>query len=205
MTFEPDEGAVRGALRRHLDGSGQSPLIEEFWVPRSHERADLVVLGEHLAAFEIKTGRDTLRRLERQVGAYGRLFDTCALIVAERHSADALSMIPSWWGCAISVANQDSISFDWLRAGEPNPKSDPETVVRLLWRDEVQSALEALGSRPDASSGRASMWEELLGLTDPTSLRAIVLSLLRKRHLSGHRNGKRFVTQPLPLHGMAAI
>jgi hypothetical protein len=72
-------------------------------VPRSHERAGMVVVGRSLDAFEIKSERDTLRRLPRQALAHERLFDRCTLVVAERHSDHAAAMLPEWWGSSQSA------------------------------------------------------------------------------------------------------
>jgi hypothetical protein len=65
--------ALRGELAAHADGVQKT--VEEFWVPRSHERADVVVVGGSLDGYEIKSARDGLKRLPRQAVAYGRLFD----------------------------------------------------------------------------------------------------------------------------------
>ena len=59
-----------------------------------------------MSAFEIKTERDTLRRLPRQATAYARLFDQCTVVVAERHVAAAMEMLPMWWG-VIAVVTDD--------------------------------------------------------------------------------------------------
>jgi hypothetical protein len=56
----------------------------------------MVVVGRSLDAFEIKSERDTLRRLPRQALAYERLFDRCTLVLAERHSDHPAAMLPEW-------------------------------------------------------------------------------------------------------------
>jgi len=48
--------------------------VEEFWIPRSNERADVATIGSVIEAFEIKSDRDSLKRPPRQVIAYGRVF-----------------------------------------------------------------------------------------------------------------------------------
>jgi hypothetical protein len=147
--------------------------VDEFWVPRSHERADIAVIDRLLTGFEIKTERDTLKRLPRQIGAYGRVFDRCTVVVAAKHSEAAQEMLPAWWGVVeISLANE--ISFVETRSALPNPAVDPETLVRLLWRAEVAAALVALGSELVPKATRSTMWTQLLHATDIEGLRAVV-------------------------------
>jgi hypothetical protein len=81
------EKIVRGALRLHALARtpGARGALDEVWVPRSNERADVAIIGTRMDGFEIKTERDTLHRLPRQVEAYGRLFDRCTAVVDQRH------------------------------------------------------------------------------------------------------------------------
>jgi len=177
------EAVVRQALRAQVLDRADHPAeaVYEFWVPLSNERADVVVIGRAMAGYEIKTDRDTLRRLPRQAAAYGRLFDTCTVVVGERHLPRVVEVVPDWWGI-VGYRNEDRpISFHTVRAATPNRSVDPETLVRLLWREEVRAAVVALGTDPDPSGSRASMWQQLLGLIDLGQLKEIVRAAILGR------------------------
>lgn len=186
--FVPDalvatEAIVRHRLRAEVLASAGKPsdAICEFWVPRSNERADVVVIGAHMSAFEIKTERDTLKRLPRQATAYARLFDRCTVVVAERHVAAAMGMLPEWWGVIAIVTDNRQPSFRSVRLAAPNDGVDSETLVRLLWREEVRAALSALGNEPDPRASRSSMWHHLLSLVDLDRLKQAVRGALLGR------------------------
>jgi hypothetical protein len=168
------ETAVRDALRRRLVAeSGESlETVAEFWVPRSHVRADLAVIGRSMDGFEIKTERDSLQRLPRQAVAYGRVFDQCTVVVAEKHCDRVHGMLPPWWGIT-TVSGNGTVVFTEVRAADSNPELDPDTLVRLLWHDEAMAALTRLGREPDKQSSRNSLWHELLQLP-VTELREVV-------------------------------
>jgi hypothetical protein len=155
--------------------------VYEFWVPCSNERADIVVIGAAMLGYEIKTDRDTLRRLPRQVEAYSRLFDRCTLVLADRHLEAALAIVPEWWGVATILAERAPLSFRPIRPASPNRGVDPETLVRLLWREETRSALSALGAELDPRASRASMWRQLLSLLDLEGLKVAVRKALLER------------------------
>lgn len=176
------EAAVRGALRQRLIAERkQVPnLFDEFWVPRSHERADVALVSREMNGYEIKTERDTLRRLPRQAAAYGRVFDRCTAVVASRHSSAVIDMLPEWWG-VVEVSVNGSVNFTVARTARANPEVDPETLVRLLWREEAFIALVRLGAEPSPRSTRSALWTELLRLADLSRLRAAVRRALRHR------------------------
>jgi len=178
----PTEAVVRRALRERVlaDTPGERHAVDEFWVPRSHERADIAVIGHLLDGFEIKTERDTLGRLPRQADAYARVFDRCTAVVAGRHRAGATEILPEWWG-VVEISVNGKVSFAETRAAGPNPDVDPETLVRLLWREEAFAALMRLGAEPSPRSTRSTLWTELLRLVDAAQLRCVVRHALHMR------------------------
>lgn len=174
------EADVRHSLRAEMLASGppSAEAIYEFWVPRSNERADVAVIGSTLDGFEIKTDQDSLKRLPRQADAYSRVFDRCHAVLAPRHVDRATEILPPWWGVLVI---EDSMRFRVLRDAEANDEVDPETLVRLLWRDEACAALCDLGFPPDRGVGRFRMWELLLTLLDLDGLKRVVRDLLLLR------------------------
>jgi hypothetical protein len=179
----PPEAIVRARLRDELIASAREPseAVYEFWVPRSNERADLVVIGSHMSAFEIKTEHDTLKRLPRQVSVYARLFDQFTVVVADSHVAATMEMLPEWWGVIVIVNDDRQLSFRLMRSASSNQRVDPETLVRLLWRDEVRAALSALGCEADSRASRSWMWQCLLSLVDLDRLKEAVRDAVLRR------------------------
>jgi hypothetical protein len=176
------EAVVRQALRIHVMEAiaGARDTVDELWVPRSNERADIAVIGRSMDGFEIKTERDTLKRLPRQIVAYGRLFDRCTAVVAERHCERAQEILPDWWGLTTTHVN-GAVTFTTVRKARANPAVDPEILVRLLWRDEVVHALLALGIEPDRKASRGSLWGALLQSASLRQLRSAVRNALLER------------------------
>jgi hypothetical protein len=177
------EAVVRHSLRGEVlaMASPSTEAVYEFWVPRSHERADIAVIGKAtIEAFEIKTDRDTLKRLPRQAEAYARLFDRCHVVLSLRHLDKAMEMLPPWWGVLV-IDLEGPPSFLRVREAVSNTGVDPETLVRLLWREEAHAALCGLGAAPDPRVGRPGMWEQLLNLLDLDGLKGVVREALLHR------------------------
>lgn len=188
-----DERAIRELLRPlALRAAGNEAFtIDEFWVPASKSRADLAVVSDELWAFEIKSPRDSLRRLPQQVRAFSCLFDRCTAVLATKHLDEGATVVPTWWGL-IEATEQ---SLVWRRFPEHNRSVDMRVLVQLLWRDEAVHALQHLGIPMRERLGRHSMWRLLLKEADEPRLKAHVRTALLVRDPRGARiPTRRFTT-----------
>lgn len=183
------EAVVRGALRAHLltNLAGAKGIVDELWVPVSNERADVAVIGRGMDGFEIKTERDTLKRLPRQMVAYGRLFDRCTAVVAERHREHAEDVLPDWWGLT-TVHINGGVAFNTVRSpdrgllalledgrwDEPDSLSELEADADKVFADfmRVMQARARLDSALASLGGdEFGMWETI---TDVTKFQPLV-------------------------------
>ncbi|MGH9434699.1 MAG: sce7726 family protein [Terriglobia bacterium] len=130
------------ALAEHTD----AVLIEEFGIWGGSIRADLVVLNGVKHGYEIKTARDSLRRLPGQIEAYGAVFEFATLVSADCHIPEASKMIPPWWGIIrIAEAPGAGVQLERTREATNNPHRRAEAVAALLWRPEAMRILTSLG------------------------------------------------------------
>lgn len=194
------EAEVRSVLARELQIRSSTPTraIAEFWIPLSNERADLVLAGRLFEAFEIKSQTDDLLRLPRQVAAYGRVFNRCSAVLAERHLGSALPLLPLWWGVLAFPGCEGG--FRIIREAGDNPDIDYRTLVRLLWKEEARAALVGLGLRLGHDEDRESMWDRLLSAAEPEQIRAIVRDALYRRDPGTARFGSRTLRRSFVVH-----
>lgn len=182
----PSERAIRTALApvavatAQADGHGVG-LVEEFTIPPGGSRADIVVIGEHLVGYEIKSAADSLRRLPAQVASFGRVFDYCWLVAATRHVEPALDHLPEWWGVMEVEHDPGLTRLVTRRPPSSSPTVELEALVRLLWRDEVAAAIRCHDQEPEVRRGRSAMWAQLLACGTDASIRAAVRDALRAR------------------------
>jgi hypothetical protein len=190
------EQAIRAAVTNHVlrNAGKNAQAIYEFWVPRSYERADIAIVGNALHGFEIKSGRDSLKRLPRQVAAYSRVFDLNEAIVAPRHVERALDVVPDWWG--LRVAHDDG-PIDKVRPAAVNTQVDAEVLVRLLWRREAFEVAANLDPTVDPRAARHQLWSLVLDALDLENLKATVRRVLLARDPTTARTpSRRFAVSP---------
>jgi len=89
MGASMDEAGVKTLILarvREAAGRRKKPVVTaEFSLGSSGVRADLAVFAETTIGIEIKTAKDTLRRLHSQMAAYSRYFDHAIAVVAPCH------------------------------------------------------------------------------------------------------------------------
>ncbi len=176
---------------------GRPVLVEEFWVPDSNERADLVAVADELWAFEIKSPRDSLSRLPRQAAAFSRLFDRCVAVLATAHLQLGMQRIPPWWG-VIDAGEQVDDPLKWVRQPTVNPEVDLELLVKLLWKEEALAAAVELGIKTSERISRQAIWRRLLRDAEPASLKVCIRSALAHRDASSARIPTRHWTTTRP-------
>jgi hypothetical protein len=130
-----DEAAVKAQVLefvREAGGSRATIVTAEFSLGRSGVRADLALLADdELIGIEIKTERDTLRRLPAQMDGYAKYFDHVVLVIAPCH-LEGLSRV-NLQGASVWIVTNEGMQMH--RIGKPNAIS-ATAQIELLTADE---------------------------------------------------------------------
>lgn len=162
----PGDAEIRPALRSRvvepMSVGENVAVIEELGICRGQVRVDLAVVNGRLDGYEIKSDRDSLRRLEGQVDLYSKVLDRATLVVGERHLAEAVDSLPAWWGVLRVDPVSGPMRFEVVRQGDPNPGRDPRALAELLWLEEALALLEAHGAaRGVRGKPRRVVWDRV--------------------------------------------
>jgi hypothetical protein len=156
---------IRPALRSKIledYGDTDSVLIEELGLCRGQVRVDMALVNGHLHGFEIKSDRDSLKRLGVQSEIYSKVFDRMTIVAGERHLDGALECLPPWWGVLQVVQGASGVRFKSHRKGRRNPSRDSRTIVELLWLDDAITLLEQRDSaRGIRGKPRRVVWDKV--------------------------------------------
>ncbi len=164
---------------QHRD-EADTVLINELGLCQGKARVDIAVVNGQLNGYEIKSERDSLRRLGAQADLYSRVFDRVTLVCGARHVSQALDIVPSWWEVLRIVPTAQDLTFKSVRRGRKNPSRDPRALAELLWREEAiallaqRDALRGLRGKP-----RADLWDRVCELFRIGELAAAVRAHLK--------------------------
>ena len=177
---------IRAALRsslldKHAD-EADTVIIEELGVCRGHVRVDVTVVNGVLHGYEIKSDRDSLRRLGVQIDFYGKVLDRAALVVGERHLSDALALLPAWWGVLRIHPTARDLRFKTVLRGRKNPCKDPRSLVELLWFEDTIALLEDRNvARGVRGKPRRFAWDRVCEHFNVDEIAAAVRAQLKAR------------------------
>ena len=156
---------IRPALRAKIledHGNANSVLIEELGLCRGQVRVDIALVNSQFQGFEIKSDRDSLKRLGGQAEIYSKLFDRMTVVTGERHLEKVLKCLPSWWSVLEVVKRAGCISFKVHRKGRKNQSRKSRTLVELLWLDDAITLLEQRDSaRGVRGKPRRVVWDRV--------------------------------------------
>ena len=145
------EADIRPAVIKQASMQGRrgsdAVIIPELDL-RGLARADVALVDGRMIGWEIKSDRDSLRRLPNQVVVYSRVFDMVHLVVTERHRRDGQRMVPDWWGVDLASAGvTGDVVITELRRARWNRAVDELMVTGLLWKTDMVGLLRARGVR----------------------------------------------------------
>jgi len=178
---------IRSALRQRLNkryaNAPHAVILEEFTLGRGSSRVDIVVVTNRLHGFELKSDRDTLRRLPDQISIYGSVLDRVTLVVGYQHAFEALNMVPEWWGVnLVAVGPRGGLRFSNARDPKDNPSPEKAALAGLLWRDEALRVLEWVdGAAGFRSKPRAAICARIAEVASADVLRSAVCHYLKHR------------------------
>ncbi|QWA11099.1 sce7726 family protein [Sodalis ligni] len=77
-------------LKNHIDSN--ATVVSELRV--GNNKADLVIVNGHSVCYEIKTERDTLKRLPDQIKTFDKIFDRVYVVCSQNHIKNVLKITP---------------------------------------------------------------------------------------------------------------
>ena len=98
---------------------------------------DVLAVSDELVGYEIKSDRDSYRRLEQQVRFYDLYFDRNYIVVGASHAASVYKKVPEHWGIICITHDKTEV----VRSAEPSPVCSRSRQLSILWRNEFKNIL----------------------------------------------------------------
>lgn len=193
---------------RRASGRRLPTVTAELTLGMSSVRADLVVVRDsELIGIEIKTERDTLRRLPAQIKGYAKFFHHAMIVADERHLAAILNMDVR--GASVWVLEENGIEL--VSKGQRNVPCS-SVFGEMMTREERrvfdaggrEAYLEVFTKRYGESSqtfwdsvrGRKIRSEDIKFLSRFTERRLAILDIARDKELQWQRWREAYAQQP---------
>ena len=112
-------------------------VVDEMDICAGNSRVDIAVINGSLHGYEIKSKQDSLERLPGQIKDYNKIFDTMTIVGFENHIEKINTLVPEWWEIKSVKETDGKIKLSTVRRGKRNKNVDINSLVLLLWRDEM--------------------------------------------------------------------
>ena len=142
-------------------------------------KADVVILNGTGTVYEIKSERDSLSRLKRQVAAYLNVFAKVNVIVGENHVRGVEESVPDHVGIQVL---SDRHQITPLRDADEDPgRTIPSAIFDSITLQEARRIL--LASKVDVpevpNTQRYRVWKELFSQLDPENAHRQMVDTLK--------------------------
>lgn len=183
---------IRRALLARLEqlhaADDDTVVLQELGLRRRRVRADVAVVNGILHGYEIKSDRDTLRRLAGQTIVYGEIFDRVTLVAGRSQLVASLRHVPDWWEVVEARRDSGHVTFHVHREGAANPARCGRALAELLWADTALQLLDALGAaRGVRSKPRRQVWDRIAEVCSVDEVADAVRRALKARPARGCR------------------
>lgn len=180
-----NDADIRDRLHAEFDAIG-APWVDEIRLDKATRIDMLVLLDGVLTAVEIKSGKDTTKRLQRQFAAADRCFRQVLVVTEPRHVESAKAVVGD--RCGIWVCEEQPRGFFLRRNSrafgtrkpQPAGKPRPARIAALLRKFE---AIHILHVPETTTESRNALRERLQRELDVNALEFAVLHALRRRKI----------------------
>lgn len=176
--------ALKDLLSNEYAGTN-TIIVDELPICWGDSRVDIAVVNCSLHGYEIKSDRDTLDRLPRQIEQYNKIFDTVTLVCSPKLIAKAVDIIPEWWGIQIPLTDENESGKVWFeieRDPQPNEHVDLRSLVELTWKKEAISILAEHGfARGFRNRPKWDIWDRIVEVIEPAAIKEAVRNCLKER------------------------
>ena len=181
-----DDSEIRQALRewlsKRLGDSSSCLLLEELGICQGTARIDVAVVDSHFEGFEIKSDRDSLRRLRHQIELYSKVLDRATIVVGRRHLETAKESVPEWWGILQYENDRKPLRIKVIRRPKRNKSVDSRALVEMLWYNEAIEFLQEISAaRGVRGKPRRIVWDRVCEYFDTQEIAEKVRVQLRAR------------------------
>jgi len=157
-------------------------IIQELGLCQGEARIDIAVINGAIHGFEIKSDRDSLNRLTKQIDIYNKTLDFVTVVCGNHHLPKLKKIIPSWWGLWVTEYQNNSLHIKQVRDSKTNLDIDPNALVQLLWRDEALDLLRELNLHKGfTSKPRHLIWNQLTNCTPIHELKENIRMKIKSR------------------------
>lgn len=165
-------------------------------MPLFDSRVDIALIGQYMHGVEIKSERDTMKRLPSQIESYKKVFDYVLVVTEPKYREKVLEICPDW--VSVWICHNEN-NGETIRHGRINIEKDGFSLCQLLWKEELINFIQRQGFRCDKKSTKWKLSEFCAKNVDLQTISDEVRSVLFSRYNPNKE------TEPYPLFNLKRL
>ena len=161
MKSQTNDREIRDKLLMDLKADKNNIKIKNE-LDLHHGVIDIAVIDKNFfCGYEIKSDRDTLKRLPIQMQIYDFVLDKITIVVGESKFIEVNKIVPDFWGIIIAHNMNGEIILQKIRKPKLNKFINKNWLSLKLWRSDIVNILKT----KNLYKGRSQYYkEELLAI-----------------------------------------
>lgn len=156
-------------------------IIDEFSSSYSSARIDISVLNGSLYGYEIKSERDTLERLPKQIEYYSKIFEYITVVTTKKYTKKINEIVPEFFGIFLIENKKGILKLKKIRSPKKNRNIDYFELAKLLWREELKEILKENKIKKVSSLTRIELTKKVAENIPNDIIKNFVLTKIKDR------------------------
>jgi len=156
-------------------------IIDELDLCSGLSRIDIAVVNGVLHGYEIKSEEDNLKRLLNQINYYNKSLEKVSIVTNKTHLKQIRKLVPSWWGLLTIKSIGEKKVIKELRKAKRNPHIDANSLLQILWKDELISLINKYKIGISVHSNKRKLREAIANSLDISILSQEICLALKSR------------------------
>jgi putative phage regulatory protein len=156
-------------------------VIDEFSSSYSSARIDISVLNGSLHGYEIKSERDTLERLPKQIEYYTKIFEYITVVTTDKYTEKIIEIVPDFFGIFLIEKKKNKLKLKKIRNSKKNKNIDYFELTKLLWKEELKEILKENDIKKVSSLTRLELTKKVFENIPQNIIKKFVLTKIKNR------------------------
>jgi len=167
--------------KKFIKNPKETIIIDEFSSSYSSARIDISVLNGSLHGYEIKSERDTLERLPKQIEYYSKIFEYITIVTTKKYTKKIGEIVPEFFGIFLIENKKGILKLKKIRSPKKNRNIDYFELAKLLWREELKEILEENKIKKVSSLTRIELTKKVAENIPHDIIKNFVLTKIKDR------------------------
>lgn len=157
-------------------------VIDEMGLNQGSSIIDIAVINGKMVGYEIKSDRDTLKRLDGQISEYNKVFDFINIVTSKKYAPVIKNHVPDWWGIIEVQEKNHAIKIFQRRKAKLNKNVSAYSLLQLLWKEELSDMIDRYAvNKALKNKSKKIIWTYLSDLLDINLIKNDVRNYLKSR------------------------